>query len=88
MDSMNFKKWTLCAQSRLYFLRRLASFNICKKLLQMFYQSIVVKALFYVAVCWGGSIKNKDGSRLDKLVKKESLVVGAELDGLTSVAER
>ncbi|KAI3374456.1 hypothetical protein L3Q82_006277 [Scortum barcoo] len=28
-------------QSRLYFLRRLASFNICKKLLQIFYQSVV-----------------------------------------------
>ncbi|KAI3359889.1 hypothetical protein L3Q82_014241 [Scortum barcoo] len=32
-------------QSRLYFLRRLASFNICKKLLQIFYQSVVASAL-------------------------------------------
>ncbi|KAI3352179.1 hypothetical protein L3Q82_020991, partial [Scortum barcoo] len=28
-------------QSRMYFLRRLRSFNICSKLLQMFYQSVV-----------------------------------------------
>ncbi|KAI3362674.1 hypothetical protein L3Q82_001633 [Scortum barcoo] len=34
-------------QSRLYFLRRLASFNICKKLLQIFYQSVVASALLY-----------------------------------------
>ncbi|KAI3374554.1 hypothetical protein L3Q82_021128 [Scortum barcoo] len=41
-------------QSRLYFLRRLASFNICKKLLQIFYQSVVASALLYAVVCWGG----------------------------------
>ncbi|KAK3550795.1 hypothetical protein QTP70_005463 [Hemibagrus guttatus] len=53
-DSMD---WTanmdaLCTrgQSRLYFLIRLASFNICKKML-MFYQTVVASALFYEAVC-------------------------------------
>ncbi|KAI3351070.1 hypothetical protein L3Q82_005637 [Scortum barcoo] len=52
-------------QSRLYFLRRLASFNICKKLLQIFYQSVVASALLYAVVCWGGSLKKKDAARLD-----------------------
>ena len=42
-------------QSHLHFLRRLGSFNICKKLLQMFYQSVVASVLFYAVVCWGGS---------------------------------
>ncbi|KAI3366543.1 hypothetical protein L3Q82_000671 [Scortum barcoo] len=36
-------------QSRLYFLRRLVSFNICKKLLQ----SVVASAFLYAVVCWG-----------------------------------
>ncbi|KAI3353870.1 hypothetical protein L3Q82_005077 [Scortum barcoo] len=49
-------------QSRLYFLRRLASFNICKKLLQIFYQSVVASALLYAVVCWGGSLKKKDAA--------------------------
>ncbi|KAI3356695.1 hypothetical protein L3Q82_003380 [Scortum barcoo] len=75
-------------QSRLYFLRRLASFNICKKLLQIFYQSVVASALLYAVVCWGGSLKKKDAARLDKLVRKAGSVVGTELDSLTSVAER
>ena len=35
------------AQSRLYFLRRLASFNVCKEMLRMFYRSVVERALFY-----------------------------------------
>ncbi|KAI4890219.1 hypothetical protein NFI96_031093 [Prochilodus magdalenae] len=38
-------------QSRLYFLRRLGSFNICRKLLQMFYQTVVASCLFYAVVC-------------------------------------
>ncbi|XP_051791640.1 uncharacterized protein LOC127530035 [Erpetoichthys calabaricus] len=75
-------------QSPLYFLRRLASFNICNKMLQMFYQTVVASALFYTVVCWGGSIKKRDASCLDKLVRKASSIVGMELDSLTSVAEQ
>ncbi|KAG2470177.1 RTBS polymerase, partial [Polypterus senegalus] len=45
-------------QSRLYFLRRLASFNICSKMLLMFYQTNVLSALFYAVVCWGSIMKN------------------------------
>lgn len=75
-------------QSRMYFLRRLRSFNICQKLLQIFYQSVVASALFYAVVCWGGQIKKGDKARLDKLVKKAGSVVGIELEPLTSVAER
>ncbi|KAI4885627.1 hypothetical protein NFI96_005524 [Prochilodus magdalenae] len=72
-------------QSRLYFLRRLGSFNICRKLLQMFYQTVVSSCLFYAVVCWGGSIKKRDEMRLDKLVGRGGSVVGVEL---VKVAER
>ncbi|KAG5271145.1 hypothetical protein AALO_G00176410 [Alosa alosa] len=47
-------------QSRLYFLKRLRSFNVCSKLLRMFYQSVVASVLFYAVVCWVGSTKKKD----------------------------
>ncbi|KAI3360241.1 hypothetical protein L3Q82_014556, partial [Scortum barcoo] len=83
--------YALCrkGQSRLYFLRRLASFNICKKLLQIFLPVCgSERALLYAVVCWrGGSLKKKDAARLDKLVRKAGSV-GTELDSLTSVAER
>ena len=72
-------------QSRLYFLRRLRSFNICSKLLGMFYQSVVASVLFYAVVCWGGSTKKRDAGRLDRLVRK---AVGAELENIASVAEK
>ncbi|KAK3531675.1 hypothetical protein QTP70_025906 [Hemibagrus guttatus] len=74
-------------QSQLYFLRRMASFNTCKKLLQMFYQTVVASALFYAAVFWGGGIKKKNASRLYKLLRKAGSIVCSELDSLTSGAE-
>ena len=83
MDTLHRK-----GQSRLYFLRRLGSFNICKKLLQMFYQSVVASVLFYAVVCWGGSSKKRDSARLDRLVRRAGSVVGTELDSLVTVAER
>ncbi|CAM4691197.1 unnamed protein product [Leuciscus chuanchicus] len=58
-DSLNRK-----GQSRLFFLRRLRSFNICSKLLRMFYQSVIASVLFYAVVCWGGSTKKRDQWRL------------------------
>lgn len=76
------------AQSRLYFLRRLGSFKICQKLLLMFYQSVVASVLFYAVVCWGGSIKKRDASQLDRLVRKAGSVVGTKLDSIVSVTER
>lgn len=59
-------------QSRMYFLRRQRFFNICRKLLHMFYQSVVASVLFYAMVYWGGgggSISKMDSSRMDKLIR-------------------
>ncbi|KAK5904468.1 hypothetical protein CesoFtcFv8_006028 [Champsocephalus esox] len=42
-------------QSKLFFLRMLRSFNVCTRLLQMFYQSVVASVLFFAVVCWGGN---------------------------------
>lgn len=56
-------------------MRRLRSFNVCSKMLHMFYQSVVASAVFYAVVCWDADIKAKFASRLNKLIKK-SLDVG------------
>ena len=75
-------------QSRLFFLRRLRSFDVCGEMLVMFYQSVMASILFYAAVCWGGNITQEDSNRLDKLVRKASSVVGRALDPLGTVVER
>ena len=43
--------------SRLYFLRKLRSFEVCTKMLEIFYQSVVSSTIFFAAVCWGRSIR-------------------------------
>lgn len=75
-------------QSRLYFFRKKEPFNICRKLLNIFDQFVVANALMYAVVCWKGSLKKRDATRLDQRVRKAGLVAGAELDSLTSAAEQ
>ncbi|KAI3355028.1 hypothetical protein L3Q82_017843 [Scortum barcoo] len=59
-----------------YVSRDCGSFNICSKLLRMFYQSVVASVLFYTVVCWGAAYPKKDTSRLDKLIRRAGSVVG------------
>ena len=47
-------------QSRLYFLRRLRSFNVCTKMLKMFYESVVAGAFLYAVTCWGSGLRERD----------------------------
>ncbi|XP_051257592.1 uncharacterized protein LOC127364239 [Dicentrarchus labrax] len=75
-------------QIRLFFLRRLRSFNVCTQLLQMFYQSVVASVLFFAVVCWGGGICTGCANKLSKLVRKASSVVGMELDSVEAVTEK
>ncbi|KAI4872034.1 hypothetical protein NFI96_006517 [Prochilodus magdalenae] len=62
-------------RSRLYFLRRLGSFNICRKLLQMFYQTVVSSCLFYAVVCWEEASRRETRCELEhkviSLVKRQ-----------------
>ena len=60
--------------SRLYFLRKLRSLNLCSKMLEIFYQSFVASAIFFAAVCWGSNIRANDTNRLDKTIKKAGSV--------------
>lgn len=75
-------------QSRLYFLRRLRSFNICRTMLRMFYESVVASSIMFAVACWGSGMRVADANRLNKLIRKASNVVGVELDSLAVVSER
>ena len=44
--------------------------------------------IFFAVACWGGNIKKRDASRLDKLVRKAGSVLGTELESLASMADR
>ncbi|KAK0135140.1 hypothetical protein N1851_029041 [Merluccius polli] len=74
--------------SRLYFLRKLRSFNVCSKMLELFYQSAVASTIFFAVVCWDSSIRASDSNRLNKIIRKAGSVLGFKLVSLESVMER
>lgn len=74
--------------SRLYFLRKLRYFNMCSKMLEILYQSVVASALYFAVVCWGSSIGAGETNRLNKLIKKAGSVIGCKQDSLEAVVER
>ena len=72
-------------KSRLFLLRRLRSFGVCNRMLQMFYQSVMASVLFFGITCWGGNNRAGDTSNLNRLVKKAGSVVGSSLQGVEEV---
>ena len=70
------------SQNRLYFLRRLGSFNVCRTTLQMLYHSVVASVIYYAVVFWGSRVKAADADRLNKLIRKVRSALGVELESL------
>ena len=73
---------------RLFFLRKLRSFNVCNRLLLSFYQSVMASVIFYAVVCWGGNISKGDAAKVTKLIKKAGSVIGIQLDPLDVILEK
>ena len=75
-------------QSRLYFLRKLRSFNVCPKMLHIFYKSVVESAISFAAICWGSGIRTRDLKRINKLIKKAGSVLGVTLEPLELIIQK
>ena len=75
-------------KSRLFFLRRLRSFGVCNRMLQMFYQSVMASVLIFGISCWGGNNRASDTLNLDRLVRRAGSAVGCKLEGVEVVARK
>ncbi|KAJ8401673.1 hypothetical protein AAFF_G00376440 [Aldrovandia affinis] len=64
------------------------SFNICRTMLRMFYESAVASAFLFAVVCWGSGLRAADANRLNKLIRKASSIVGVELGSLSGQCQR
>ena len=62
-------------------------FNVCSKVLEMFYQSVGARVLSSTVVCSRSSISS-DTRRLNKLIKKAGSVTGCRQEGFKAVVER
>ena len=80
---------TMCkkGKSRLYFLRRLRSWNICQPLLHTVYHSVVASALFFAVAYWEEGSRTADRNRVDNIIKKASSVKNSKVDTVQQVAK-
>ena len=72
-------------QSRLFFLRKLRSFNVCNRMLGMFFDTIIGSVLSFAIVCWGGNATARDKNRLNELIKRAGSCVGHSLDNIDTI---
>ena len=90
-DKLNWSKHTSNvfkkAQSRLFFLRKLRSFNVCNRMLKMFFETVVCSVMTFALVCWGGNAARGSMNKLEKLIKKAESCVGQKLDSLESIRQ-
>ena len=75
-------------QQRLYFLRKMNTFKVCKVLMSLFYQCFIESALTYCMVAWFGCLALSSKNRLVNLVKVASKVIGVQQSQLQDIYSR
>ena len=73
------------AQQRLYFSRRLSGFGVSGDVLLLFYRAVIESVLTLAVTVWFGNIAVDDRSKLDKVVKTASRIIGRPLTPLDEV---
>ena len=76
------------ANTRLYFLRKLRSFDVSADILNLFYSSVVRSVMSFGLVCWGGNLVKDDVNKMDKLIKRASSIVGRKQDDFMRLYDR
>ena len=80
---------TVCkkANQRLYFLRKLKSFDVCTDILAVFYTACIQSVLSFGISCWGGNLRVRDEEKLNRLIRKASKVAGCDLPSIREIYE-
>ena len=67
---------------RLYFMKKLKSFSVSPKLLELFYKSTVESVVTFNSLCHFGGLKEQDKARLSKITKTASRLIGRPVPDL------
>ena len=73
---------------RIYCLRKLKTFHIDSKLLQMFYTSMVSSVITYGICCWGGNACEQDKDMINKIIKKSSKIIGKQQNYIDTLLQQ
>ena len=88
-DKLKWDKWTDSiykkGQQRIYFLKKLASFNVNHTMLKVFYNSFVESVLTFGLICWFGNASETQKNTLRKIVSIASKVLGMNLNSLSDI---
>ena len=76
------------AQQRLFFLRKMKSFSVCRTLMTLFYQCFIESVLTFCIVVWYSGLPMTNKRKLTKLVNVASKVVGVQLSQLQHIYDR
>ena len=67
---------------RLYFMKKLKSFSVCSKLLELFYWSTAESVVTFNSLCYLGSLKEQDKARLSKITQTATRLIGRPVPDL------
>ena len=73
------------AHQRMYFYRKLRSFNVDTTFMKMFYSCFIESVLTFCFVCWHGALSVKQKNRLQAIIKVCSKIAGTQLSNLNDL---
>jgi hypothetical protein len=72
-------------QQRLYFLRKLRSFNVNNTILELFYSSVVQSVICASMICWWNNLTVVNKTKLERVRKSAGRIIGCKLEDLDSI---
>ena len=72
-------------QQRLYFLRKLKTFNMDSELLGLFYSSMVQSVTSYALICWWGNLTIKNRKKIERIRKTAEKIIGLNLVDINTI---
>ena len=70
---------------RLYFLRKLKSFNVNTEICLLFYKATIQSLITFGISCWGSSLLVKDRERINRLIRKSEKIISKNLPSFDSL---
>ena len=76
------------SNQRLFFMRKLKSFGVGRRLLELFYRAIVESVLMYNCLCFFNSLTEHDKGKLRKVTKQAGKLIGCPVTDLQTLFEK
>ena len=73
----NLEAITRKANQRLYFLRKLKSFRVDKKIMNIFYTSSIQSLISFGIICYGGNLNMSHIKKLNRIIKNASQIMNS-----------